>query len=591
MFRHLDRRAGHYLLLLAVTAALYLPNLGAPSLWDIDEGNNAECAREMLESSNYVVPTFNFQLRVDKPALLYWLQIGAFEAFGINEFAARLPSALAALLAVLATYELGRRMFGAGAGLLGGLVLASTAACTAAAHFANPDALLNACTVLTLLAFWHGFERGQPFWLVPMGACMGLAVLTKGPVGLVLPEAVVCLFLLWSGRLRFLWTRWTPVAAAAFVLVMGPWYAWVGADTKAEFLKGFFLTHNLGRAVNPMENHRGPFYYYALALLLGFLPWSLFLGPVLGPEGKAFGYAVWKRCWAVFWAVWRRVCSLLPTRYSILSAAPGPQLGARETRAEAAPDRYLPVRFLCCWAAVYFLCFSVVATKLPNYILPLYPPLALLTGRFLDRWSRGDLRARGWLEPVPLAGLALFGVGVTAGLLVVGGVLPAPRGLGGPLPGLLPWAAVGAVPVLGASLAWWCLRRQQRRSTAAVFTATAVVLVGLLAAGGSAALETRKAPRPLAQALQAAQTEPEVRVGCYHYFQPSLVFYCQREVLRFENWPEAVEFLRCPLPVYLVLPASEWEHDLRGRVQGPHRLLGRQYDFYRHCDVVVVTNR
>ena len=159
MFQALCGRAGHYLLLATAWACLCLVNLGTPSLWDIDEGNNAEAAREMLDCGNWVVPTFNYQLRVDKPALLYWLQIGAFRLFGINEFAARLPSALAALAAVLMTYELGRQMFGAATGLLAGLVLASTGLFCAAAHFANPDALLNACTLLTLFFFWHSFTR------------------------------------------------------------------------------------------------------------------------------------------------------------------------------------------------------------------------------------------------------------------------------------------------------------------------------------------------------------------------------------------------------------------------------------------------
>src|SRR5437870_11679794 len=111
------RRTAHYLLLLLVSGSLFLPNLGGPSLWDIDEGNNAEAAREMLQADNWRLPTFNYQLRVDKPALLYWLQIFSYQSFGVGEFAARLPSALAGMLAVLLTYELGRRMFNDGAGL------------------------------------------------------------------------------------------------------------------------------------------------------------------------------------------------------------------------------------------------------------------------------------------------------------------------------------------------------------------------------------------------------------------------------------------------------------------------------------------
>jgi 4-amino-4-deoxy-L-arabinose transferase-like glycosyltransferase len=153
MGRWAGHRIGHYLLLATAAGLLFFPGLGQPSLWDIDEGNNAEAAREMLEAGDWVVPTFNYHLRVDKPALLYWLQILAYRTFGVNEFAARLPSALAALATVLVVYELGRRLFDRATGLLAGLILASTIGFSAAAHFANPDALLNLFTVLTLFFF------------------------------------------------------------------------------------------------------------------------------------------------------------------------------------------------------------------------------------------------------------------------------------------------------------------------------------------------------------------------------------------------------------------------------------------------------
>src|SRR5436305_4856700 len=136
MFRRFDCRWGHWLLLATAWAVLCLPNLGAPSLWDIDEGNNSQCAREMLASGNWIVPTFNYEWRYDKPALLYWLQATAYRLFGVNEFAARLPSALAALGTLLVAYELGRRLFDATSALLAGLVLASAPLFCAAAHFA-----------------------------------------------------------------------------------------------------------------------------------------------------------------------------------------------------------------------------------------------------------------------------------------------------------------------------------------------------------------------------------------------------------------------------------------------------------------------
>src|SRR5262245_58438531 len=272
-------RPGHYLLLLVAWAALSLVNLGGPSLWDIDEGNNAAAAREMLDSGNWIVPTFNYELRVDKPALLYWLQITAYKTFGVNEFSARLPSALASLISILLTYELARRMFGASVGLIAGLILASTVLFCASAHFANPDALLNACALATLFLFWRDYERGGNSWLILTGISSGLGMLAKGPVGLVLPAAVIGVFLLHQRQLRRYLHPWIGWGVLVFILVAVPWYAWVGADTRGEFLRGFFFKHNFSRFLEPMENHRGPVVYYLGVLLVGFAPWSAFFLP------------------------------------------------------------------------------------------------------------------------------------------------------------------------------------------------------------------------------------------------------------------------------------------------------------------------
>src|SRR5260370_39451291 len=228
MFRLLQNRLGHYLLLIAVSAVLFLPGLGAPSLWDIDEGNNAECAQEMLNADNCMVPTCNFQLRTDRPAMLYWLQMAAYRQFGINEFAARLPSALASILAVLITYELGRRLYGRCTGALAGMILASALAFCASAHFANPDALLNLFTLMTFVIFWRGYIREGGSWFALAGISTGLAMLTKGPVGLVLPASVIGLFLCWSGQLSRLCDRRLLWGLLTFLLVLGPCDGWVG---------------------------------------------------------------------------------------------------------------------------------------------------------------------------------------------------------------------------------------------------------------------------------------------------------------------------------------------------------------------------
>jgi 4-amino-4-deoxy-L-arabinose transferase-like glycosyltransferase len=565
MFRLCQGRAGHHALLVAVCAALYLPNLGGPSLWDIDEGNNSECSRTMLESGDWVVPHFNGELRPDKPALLYWLQLTAYRGFGVNEFSARLPSALAALATVLLTYELGRRLFDAATGLLGGLVLASATLFLAAAHFANPDALLDACTVLTFLCFWLAFRGGNTRWLVAAGAAAGLGVLAKGPVAILLPSAAAGLFLVWSRRLGLLWDRRVLWGALACALVFGPWYGWVGAETKAEFLKGFFLNHNLGRYLHPMEGHGGgpagaaalvryaaQALYYPLVLLAGLAPWSAFLG--LG----------------VWYGLGRR------------ARADG---GADEPSATM-PDAY---RFLWCWIAVYFFFFAFAGTKLPNYILPLYAPAALLVARFLDRWRRGAVEPSRWLLHGGLLCFALVGVVTAVALLIAGGVLAPSLVRGQRLPGVEVWAAAGVLPAIGGAAAWWLVRRQRRGPALAALGVTAIAFLGLLAGWGVAAVDAGKAPRPLVGAMLQDQSEREVRVVCYRYFQPSLVFYSRRFVRQADNDEEALEYLRYPVEVYLFLPAAEWER-LQPRAAAG-RVVGRHRDLYRKCDVVVVANR
>src|SRR5262249_52952311 len=160
-----------------------------------------------------------------------WLQVGCYRLLGVNEMAARLPSALAALLTVLAVYELGRWMFDRGTAFLAGVILATCVSFQGGARFANPGALLLGCTTLSLGLYWRHWQSGGA-WLVASAAVSGLAVLAKGPVGLVLPLGVTLLFLLWQRQLRRLLDRRLGEAVLVFVLVAAPWYILVTAETK-----------------------------------------------------------------------------------------------------------------------------------------------------------------------------------------------------------------------------------------------------------------------------------------------------------------------------------------------------------------------
>jgi 4-amino-4-deoxy-L-arabinose transferase-like glycosyltransferase len=565
MFHRLNNRAGHYFLLMAAWAVLTLPNLGAPSLWDIDEGHNAEAAREMLDSGNWLVPTFNFQLRDHKPPLLYWLQIAAYEQFGVNEFSARLPSALAALVAIMLTYELGRLMFDSRVGLLAALILGSAAMFCAAAHFANPDSLLDALTVGAFCAFWRalprsaGASRLNMMWIVLSSALTALAVLAKGPVGLLLPAAVIVLYFLASRQLRLLLDIRLGWAVAAFILLAVPWYVLVSSETKGEFTRGFFLTHNFGRFLSPMENHRGPIYYYLVVIFLGLIPWSPFLVLAIFSEFKQV-FLRWP------WSPRGGLSSLNPQ--AAVSTSPG--------------------WFLASWITVYMAFFSISGTKLPNYILPIYPAAAVLTARFLHDWRSGMSRVPNWAIYSALAGIGLIGLTAGVGMLlaggIIGGISPIRR-----LPGVEAWAVAGLIPIAGALIAAWLMRLGRRTEVILSLTVTSILFVALLAAWETVQVDAFKAPRSLVAEAGARQTDRDIRIACYRFYQPSLVFYCRREVRVLENENQVLEFLQTPLPIFLFVSAQEWSA-LETRIPGHYRRLATHRDLYKGIEVVVISN-
>jgi 4-amino-4-deoxy-L-arabinose transferase-like glycosyltransferase len=234
--------------------------------------------------------------------------------------------------------------------------------------------------------------------------------------------------------------------------------------------------------------------------------------------------------------------------------------------------------------------FSVAATKLPNYILPLYPAVALLTARFLDGWRTGDIRAPALLMYLCMACLALIGAGVTLGLLLAGGAIELPLVRGRSLAGLEDWAALGLVLVLGGAAAAWCLRRQWHGGAVGSVVVSVVLVLVPLAAWGSAALDRHKAPRPLVELAGGPQRRRDLRIGCFQLEHlPSLNFYCQRTVSHCQSEQQALELLRYPLPVYLFVPEPAWA-ELQRKVETPYRVLGRHRDLYRGGEVVVVRN-
>jgi 4-amino-4-deoxy-L-arabinose transferase-like glycosyltransferase len=591
-FVKLDNRGGHYALLMAAAAGLFFLNLGGPTLWDIDEGKNATAAYEMMVSGDWIKPTFNAALRADKPALLYWLQILAYRTFGVNEFAARFPSALAALLTLLVAYELGRSLFGPITGLLSGLVTASTPMVIAAARFANPDALLNLFVGCTLLLFWTGLERRSWFWFVGLGVTTALAALAKGPIGLLLPMGVSCLFLFWSGQMSVLRDRRWALSVVTFILVAMPWYILVTIDTKAGFVRGFLGTHHVGRFLSAMEDHgEGPF-FYLIVLAVGFAPWSVFL-PVASCAGI---FSAVRRPWPRWQDTWNRLAdrpSPLPlspgagARGGDLSPLPlSPGAGERG-RGEGGVAAY---RFLWCWAIVFLVFYSLSATKLPNYILPSVLPLAVLVARFWDRWRLVQLAPPSWVMRVGFVWLGVCGLLVSIGLILVGGGLDVPSLRTRHVPGLLRWVFLGGFPVAGCGAGIWLMRRGRRATLVAGLMASVVIFYIPMAAWVVMSFNQVKAPRTLVAQTDVAQPRRDIRLACFKLdYLPSLNFYSRRDVDQYKKERDVADFFATPLAAYLFVPEDQWR-DLQPKLTGSYRVIGRHPDFYRGRDVLVVTN-
>ena len=520
----------HYALIVAVAVIVLFTNLGGPRLWDRDEPRNAGCTAEMLARGDWVTPYFNGEVRTHKPVLLYWLMMTAYAAFGQTEFAARFWSAALSVGTCICTYLIGRRLFSAQAGLWAAVILCTTLLFDLAARAATPDATLIFLITLSLTIFVLGafpkqedqsnegagdvfsdFFRERRLVVVAMYAAMGAAVLAKGPVGVVLPTAVIGMFLLImrlpkyeekpgesdpAGRfariyqwgltlirpfapLHFVRTCWVmkPLTAIIVVAVVAePWYVWVGLRSHGEWLYGFFVEHNLNRATSSMEGHNGSLLFYPVAILVGFFPWSSFAGPVLI------------------------------------------ELVTRLRRG----DRTAAYVFLCCWVGVIVGAFSLAQTKLPSYVTPCYPALAVLTGGFVANWLAGTQTVgRRWLT-ASLVTPVIVGSGMVVGFAVLARLY---------LPGDELLALIGVVPLVGGVVGLWFLYQNRAQRAALSFATMSGALCIALFAIAAQRVDRHQQNDQLLAAIEEAGDD--TKVAAYAGLEPSWIVYGDRRIPEF----------------------------------------------------------
>lgn len=334
-------RALPWLFFCGVVVALFY-QLGAAALFEPDEGRNAEKAREILVLHDWVTPHENFHAVLDKPIFFYWLIAIAYKLFGVSEWAARLPSALAALGSIALVYRFAQVYRGTWTALWSALILVSSVEFFALARIVIFDMTLTFFMTAALCAFYQAIhtedKNRRRLGCVAMYVALAAATLIKGLIGIVIPGMVIFSYLLltkqWAVLKRI---DLVPGALLFFALVL-PWYLEAERQNPG-YLRYYLWEEHFGRFTTDEFDRGEPWYYFIGVGFVGFLPWTLLL-PLAAK-------VAWKSAWM-----------------------------------EKSDDQ---VVYLSLWAVIPFLFFSVSKSKLPHYILPIFPALAMLTAIALVR--------------------------------------------------------------------------------------------------------------------------------------------------------------------------------------------------------------
>ena len=392
-----------FLWLFIISFIAFIANLGSIGLMDKTEPMFVEAARQMMITGDWVTPYWNGETRFDKPPLTYWLVSLSFNLFGVNEWGARIPSALAAIaVVILGFYTLKNFGFSRAkeektsstklwvSAWIGAGIMALNPFWIAWGRTGVSDMFLSSGIALALLSFFLGYGYSETnsksyfglsisrWWYIAYWVFMALGVLAKGPVALVLPGITVIVFLLYVGRFIEV-VKETPwlLGISSFILICVPWFVLVTLEHGQEYINTFFGLHNVQRFTSVVSRHPGAWYYYFPVIMVALLPWSIYL-PLAIAKLK----------------VWQRKKWVNSPRFTHLGI------------------------FCLCWFLVVLVFFSSSVTKLAGYVLPLIPAGAIIIALF---WSeqvetKSEESSGVWSFLFLLSGLT--NVGVLIGLAV-----------------------------------------------------------------------------------------------------------------------------------------------------------------------------
>ena len=321
-------------MLFALLAVMLFFRLGSAPIYILDEAKNAQCAREMLQRNDWVVPTFNGELRTDKPVLHYYFMMLAYKTFGVTEYAARFFSVIAGLMTVLLTFFFTRRYINGVAAFCAALVLAASPHFIFEFRLSVPDPYLIVFICGGLFGAYRYLEDGKLGVLLLATASFAFATLAKGPVALALPGLCLLIWIVNKKKWNRLFSwKMLPALVVLTALIL-PWYIAVHKATNGAWTKGFFIDHNLNRFSDPQEGHGGFFLLPVIFVVIGLLPFVVYSGEAIKSRKAVFGNDL--------------------------------------------------VKFSGIVVLAFVVFFSIASTKLPNYPMPCYPFAAIILGHYLS---------------------------------------------------------------------------------------------------------------------------------------------------------------------------------------------------------------
>jgi 4-amino-4-deoxy-L-arabinose transferase-like glycosyltransferase len=329
-----EQKTKHIIALLLLSYAFFFYGIGDYSLKEPDEGRYAEIPREMNELHDYVVPHLNYVRYFEKPPLLYWTTAASFKLFGTNEWAFRFSNALCAFLCVIFLYFFIRRWFNEQMAFLSSVILITSFSFLAMARIVTTDMLFTLWLFLSLLLFYGYYREKKSFFIYLFYMAIAAATLAKGPAALVLMGGTILIFLFTERNFSFITNMKLIKGLAIYLTITLPWIIAISLREK-EFLYFFFMDQHILRFLTSKHKRSGPIYYFLPVLFGGMFPWSIFI-----PRAIA---NMWKN---------------------------------------------KELRLMLIWVFVVFAFFSISGSKLPPYILPLFPPMAIILGYlFHKKWQ------------------------------------------------------------------------------------------------------------------------------------------------------------------------------------------------------------